>query len=208
MKFLIASLFITLFGCITSSAQVFKTGAILGLSASQVEGDGYGGYEKLGLIVGGFTNINLSEKLTTQFEIYYIKKGSKKNARPDKGDYESFHLNLNYIDVPVVIRYHYKKFIFETGLYAGALLSYKIEDQFGVREVQNYPFKKIDLGGLLGFSYLFNESFSFNIRSKASILPIRDFENQDANVGLLNKLFNRGWYNLDLNFSVRYQFGS
>ena len=43
-------------------SQVFKSGLILGLSGSQVEGDGYGGYNKLGFIAGGFTNTNLSEK--------------------------------------------------------------------------------------------------------------------------------------------------
>ena len=65
-----------LLSCLKSSAQVFKTGAIAGLCGAQVEGDGYAGYRKLGFIAGGFVNTDISEKMSAQFEIYFINKGS------------------------------------------------------------------------------------------------------------------------------------
>ncbi|MCO6499142.1 MAG: PorT family protein [Vicingus serpentipes] len=188
-------------------AQFFRTGLISGISGAQVEGDGFGGYKKLGFVVGGYAGFDLAEKWSTQFEIYYIGKGSRKNPHPDKGDYRYFKLNLNYIEIPVVLRYHYQKFRFEMGFYYGVLLNHYIEDEYGVRFTQNYPFKKGDFGGLIGVSYQLNEHFSCNLRSKNSIVPIRDFQNKDANIGILNKLFNRGWYNVDLNFTLRYHFG-
>lgn len=179
---------------------------MLGISGSQVEGDGYGGYNKLGFIVGGFTNTEFSEKVSTQLEIYYINKGSKKNPHPDEGDYDAFSLNINYIEVPISLRYHYKKFIFEGGLYASKFLSYSMSDEFGERNTGGYPFKSFDFGGFLGINYKINNNFIFNLRSKNSLIPIRDFENYDQQIGILNKLFNRGWYSLDLNFSIKYQF--
>jgi len=148
-----------------------------------------------------------SEKMSVQFEIYYINKGSFKAAHPDKGDYDKFSLNLNYIEIPVALRYNYHKFKIEAGLYYSKFLSYHLEDEFGERQVNQYPFKGYDFGGLVGLYYQLNEHFLFNFRSKNSIIPIRDFENLDQNVGILNKLFNRGWYNVDLNLSIRYQFG-
>ncbi len=208
MRIYFTLLFALLFGCYTSYAQVFKTGLVLGISGAQVEGDGYGGYNKLGFIGGGFVNTNLSEKVSTQFEIYFINKGSFDAAHPDKGDFDSFSLNLNYIEIPVTLRYKYHKFMIELGIYTGKLLSVHIEDEFGEREVNRFPFKSFDFGGLVGIYYQLNDHFIFNLRSKNSIIPIRDFQNYDQNVGILNKLFNRGWYNVDLNLSVRYQFGS
>jgi len=191
-----------------SSAQVFKVGVIGGISGAQVEGDGYGGYNKLGFIAGGLVNTNLSEKMSVQFEIYFINKGSFDAAHPDKGDYDSFSLNLNYIEIPVSLRHKYHKFMGEIGLYYAQLLSTSVSDEFGPREINRFPFRGFDFGGLIGVYYQLNDHFIFNLRSKNSIIPIRDFQNYDQNVGMLNKLFNRGWYNVDLNLSVRYQFGS
>ena len=191
----------------SSSAQVFKAGATLGLNASQIEGDGIGGYNKPGVIIGGFVNTHLSEKWSSQFEISYIGKGSRKNARPDKGDFNSLKVNLNYIEVPVSLRYHHQKFLFEVGLYYGILLNSSVENEFGAVSLGNFPFEKSDFGGLLGIQYQLNDQIAVNIRSKNSILPVRDFNNFDQNIGLFNRLFNRGWYNIELNFSVRYQFG-
>lgn len=196
--FLLSSLF--------TNAQVFNAGVMVGISGSQVEGDGYGGYNKLGFIVGGFTNTEISEKLSTQLEIYFINKGSKKIPHPDKNDFDAFDLNINYIEVPVSLRYHFNKFLFEGGLYASKFLSYSMSDEFGERNTGDYPFKSFDFGGFLGINYKINNNFIFNLRSKNSLTPIRDFENYDQQIGILNKLFNRGWYSLDLNFSIKYQF--
>ncbi|MCB9364699.1 MAG: PorT family protein [Flavobacteriales bacterium] len=205
MKVFLTFVFSLLFSFIMN-AQVFNAGVMLGISGAQVEGDGYGGYNKLGFIVGGFTNTDFSEKVSTQLEIYYINKGSKKNPHPDEGDYDAFNLNINYIEVPLSLRYHHKKFIFEGGFYASKFLSYSMSDEFGERNTGNYPFKSFDFGGFLGINYKINDNFIFNLRSKNSLVPIRDFENYDQQIGILNKLFNRGWYSLDLNFSIKYQF--
>ena len=206
MKFYLF-IIICLIGYQSADAQVFNAGVIFGISATQVEGDGYAGYDKPGLIIGGYTNTKIAKNWFAQFEIYYIGKGSKKNAKPSKGDYHSFKLNLNYIEIPLDLRFRYKKFIFETGLYYSALINYNMEDEFGKIPVVNYPIKKYDFGGFIGFSYQLNNHISFNFRSKNSLLPFRNFENYDENIGIFNKLLNRGWYNVDLNLSARYQFG-
>ena len=186
---------------------MFKTGLLIGLSGSQVEGDGIGGYNKLGFLAGGFVNTDLSEKVSTQFEIYFINKGSFDAAHPDKGDYDMFKFNVNYIEIPVALRYKHNQFMFEGGLYIAKFLSYSVEDEFGPRTINIYPIKSFDVGGFLGINYSITENLIFNLRSKNSLLPFRDFQSFDQNVGILNKLFNNGWYHLDINFSIRYQFG-
>lgn len=203
-KLLLLALFFTFYSNFYS--QVFKAGVILGLSGSQVEGDGYSGYHKLGFIVGGFTNVNISEKFSTQLEMYYINKGSQRNPNTSTGDVDAFKLNINYIEIPLALRYHYKKFMFETGLYYSKFLNYSMSDEFGELTDEPFPFKSYDFGGFFGLNYQLNEHFSCNIRSKNSLIPVRDFQNLDQQIGILNRLFNRGWYNVDLNFTIKYQF--
>ena len=206
MKFIIAIL-IVIASYINCSAQAFKAGAIAGITGAQIEGDGYGGYNKLGFIGGGFVNTSLSEKLAAQFEIYFINKGSFDAAHPDRGDFDKLSININYIEVPVVLRYKYEKLNFEIGLYIAKLIGNPhLENQNGEIFITRYPFKSFDFGGLIGVSYQINKKFSCNLRSKNSIIPIRDFENSDQQIGIFNQLFSRGWYNVDLNFTVRYHF--
>ena len=191
------------------SGQTFNAGLLGGLSGSQIEGDGYGGYNKLGFIAGGFTNFELNEKWSTQFEIYYINKGSFKAAKPSKGIYNKFYLNMNYIEIPIAFRYKYNKFMFEVGPYLAKYLSFKFEDEFGERKQPfvNYPIKSFDIGGFVGINYNITDKLIFNLRSKNSLIPFRDFQSFDQNIGILNKLFNNGWYHVDINFTIRYQFG-
>jgi len=75
-----------LFLAVNGFSQTFKSGLLFGVSAAQVEGDGYGGYNKAGVILGGFTNTEFSKKISLQFEIAYIGKGARKVPKPDKGD--------------------------------------------------------------------------------------------------------------------------
>ncbi len=198
-----------LFLGLTVSAQVFKVGLMGGLSGAQIEGDGYAGYKKLGFIAGGFVNTDLSEIWSVQLEMYFINKGSFKGARPDKGDYTKFSLNLNYIEVPIALQYKYNQFKFEIGPYLAKFLSAKFEDEFGERKnpFGNYPIRSFDLGGFVGINFSLTEKLIFNLRSKNSLVPFRDFQTQDQTIGILNKLFNSGWYNVDINFTIRYQFG-
>ena len=76
------------------SGQTFKAGLLAGLSGSQIEGDGYGGYNKLGFIAGGFSNVDLNEKWSTQIEIYFINKGSFKEMLSSKGKSENIIKNF------------------------------------------------------------------------------------------------------------------
>ncbi|HCQ30743.1 MAG TPA: hypothetical protein DIU39_10680 [Flavobacteriales bacterium] len=206
MKNKIVIIFVVLFS-FSGLSQQFKPGLIAGINGSQVEGDGYAGYNKAGFVLGGMMRTRLKNFLSAQFEILYIGKGSKKIARPDKGDYDYFLLHLNYIEIPVGLVAKYKTFDFDLGLYYSRRIGkYKLENIFGPVPTYSYPVKKDDFGGYLGISYFFHSNMSFTVRSENSIIPFRKFVNYDQQIGIFNKLFNLGWYNLSLNFTFRYYF--
>ena len=182
------------------NAQSFKGGLTAGLSASQFDGDTYSGYNRAGLIAGGFVGLKISEKITGQMEMKFIQKGSHKSPNPDIGDYKTYNLRLNYIEVPFVLKYKYKdKLIFESGLGFGYLYDYKEGDEYGLHS--DIPFHKFELSYHLGGYYQLLERLSVNVRYSYSLLPVRQ------NIPGENRfLFSRGQFNNVIGFSFYYQF--
>ena len=110
MKMFVFSIcFICLLFTADAQEQRFFVGAKFGFSSSQVSGDELAGYNKAGLIGGLQCAMKFSKKWTLQFEMLFIQKGSKYRARPELGDPNYYRLQLNYMEVPVLFQYHYKK---------------------------------------------------------------------------------------------------
>lgn len=198
-------------------AQQFKAGLLGGISTSQVDGDTYAGYNKAGFLAGGFVTKKFSaeSKWSASFEIMYIQKGSRKVPHPDKGDYADYSLNLNYAEVPILLKYnfsmgdtsndHRMKFALEGGLAIGALVYSKEADAFGPVS-GGTPFQKTDYAVLLGLNYFLAEHIGFDVRTEYSIIPVRKGGTSSYYQNWTYKIFKPGYYNNLLVFSLRYQF--
>ncbi len=176
---------------VSLQAQKFKAGLILGISATQISGDDLGGFDKAGLVAGGMVSTNISEKFDLAMEITYFQKGSRKNPKPEKEDYTSYLLKINYFEVPVLFQWLYsKRFTFEAGPTFGALLSEKEEDELGEKQYDPpRPFNKFELGITGGMRVHFAQKFSSVFRLSSSVLPVRDHlsgETYRANLGQYN----------------------
>lgn len=183
----------------------FRGGAILGISASQVHGDTYSGFDKAGLNVGGFVMYELAERWDAKMEMVYTQKGSRKNPRPDQGDYDMYLLRLNYIEIPLLIRWHFGKFSLESGASLAALISDHEENQFGV--VNNpVPTERTDLAFLLGINFNITEKLYINLRNSNSLLPVKKFAQPLYYPSRLQNLFNKGMYNNVMILAAHYEF--
>jgi len=187
----------------TTYAQGFKAGVLAGINASQVSGDSYSGFDKAGLLLGLYSNFDVSEKVKLQFEINYSQKGSRKNPKTSEGDHESFLLRLNYIEIPLMARFQHKSFSFEGGAYYGRLVKEYMEDEDGAHPIpeQFNQFKENDIGVLVGINYNFTEHIIMNWRFSNSIIPIREYDSGESYL-----YFNRGAYHTYLSFNLRYTF--
>ncbi len=198
-------------------AQQFKAGLLGGIVTSQVDGDTYAGYDKAGFLAGGFVSRKPSEesRWTALFEITYIQKGSRKNPRPDKGLYTSYKLNLNYAEVPVLIRYDFgipdsseggrMGFSLEAGIAVGALVGSYEEDSYGASP-PGTPFEKADFSSILGLNYHVSKHIAFNARTEYSIVPVRKGAIAQYHQNWTYKILKPGYYNNLVTFSFRYQF--
>ncbi|KAA3650750.1 MAG: PorT family protein [Bacteroidetes bacterium] len=183
-------------------AQSFNIGALAGINASQISGDNYSGFNKAGILLGMYSNTDVSEKINLQFEINYSQKGSRKNPDTENGDTEFFLLRLNYMEVPIMIRWKLNRLKLEAGVYYSRLISEHIEDEIGVFSIPENlnQFKNNDLGGLVGLNYHLSDHIIMNWRYSNSFIPVRDFDSGAS------FRFNSGMFHSYLSFNIRYEF--
>jgi hypothetical protein len=191
-----------------SFAQRFNGGILLGMNASQVDGDTYAGYNKFGLMGGAFVYTPLSKKFDMQLEIKYMGKGAnKKTTEQSPSKYRS---NLNYIEIPVLLRLNTKiKIGWEGGLGFGYLFAYSEEDEYGkLPSDQSSSFKPFELSSLIGATYQISQKFQINLRYSYSILSIVKKIVDDPNNTYINYRSGRGVYNNLFSLGIYYNIGS
>lgn len=176
------------------------------MTACQIHGDTYNGYHKIGLVGGFFVSAELSEKTSADLGIIFIQKGSRKNINPDKNDYSYYYLNLNYVEVPFVLRYKINKYYVTGGASFGYLISHYEESNSGVN-VGFLPFEKYEYSFNVGLGRKLGERWDVEVRSNNSFKTIRKFQipvNYYINNWVARK-FNKGYYNniLEIIFSYR-----
>ncbi len=172
-RLLLTLLTITAF-TFTSVSQEFNGGAYIGIVGSEVDGDILGGLNKVGLNGGFYTNLQMAEKFYLQFELAYVQKGSQKNADHEAGDYDSFKIKTDYIEVPVLVQFKPVEWLrFEMGPSIAFLVNGK-EFINGNENMPAVEFKTLVYNAIVGANFEFIRNLSLNIRFNTSINSIRD----------------------------------
>jgi hypothetical protein len=202
--FLIAGIF---GGIFSANAQVFHGGFLAGFTATQVDGDTYGGYNKAGFQGGVFVNARLSDLFNAQFEIKYTGKGAKKPV--SSTDPDVYTLTLHYIDLPLLASVKVKQIgSVELGLVPAYLFSAQGEDNGG-KFPSDYlvEFKKFDISSLIGININLFPKLWLNLRYTYSLTSIRPGEYPDGYYTWFGKLFGQktGQYNNCLMAGIYYQ---
>ena len=166
-----------------SVAQVFNASLSAGFVTSQVDGDTYGGYHKIGLSGAAFISVPLRGKFTLFSGIEYLQKGSRKPSNPEAGDYETREIALHYVEIPLGISWQIRRKIsLEAGVSIGYLISGKIKENGETVPTNFYQFKAFDYQLAGGVSYRFSSRFSFRGKFAYSLLPIFEAPQQFNNL--------------------------
>ncbi len=197
-------LFIFLFlSAITVHAQSFHAGMQLGMTGTQVTGDQLSGFHKAGIFGGVFVNHRMGKLGDFQMELNFIQKGSRKNARPDQGDYLQYLMRLNYVALPVMYKFKIKDpLTIEVGVEFAYLINSKEFD--GTSEIDPYyakDFRDFDFSGFAGLGIDFWTNFRFVFRYSYSIIPITFPPSSNSYT-----FYTSGHYNEVLIASIQYNF--
>lgn len=178
-------------------AQDFKAGLILGLNASQIDGDGFGGFDKTGFKFGGFVKRHITDEWAFQLELLFNQRGSQ--AKTQDGENPAYLYELNYLDLPVMAQYHFLDELYaEAGVEFGYLFSADEERDFIPLDAADRT-ETIAMNFALGAAYNFYENFSAHFRYSNSIIPVRG-----SSLNVENS--NKGQTSSVISFGISYQF--
>ncbi|MBN2776279.1 MAG: PorT family protein [Bacteroidales bacterium] len=216
MKIIFAIIFSTLFSTLLF-AQSFSGGLIAGTTISQVDGDNYGGYHKISPLAGVFVRNTFNDSWGMYAGIEYKRKGSKEVQKNDAGYVVHFYaMHLDYIEVPVLATHNIKKigipglfsysfdndFLFNFGLSYSYLIKGTEDDGTGIIPEEGRPFRKYEIAQHVGLDYNLSENWiaSWRFSYTFIMLPIREFPGGQV------YWFNRGQYNHNMSFAIKYEF--
>ena len=178
--------------------SIFIPYAFGGVTSSQVSGDNLSGFDQVGFNVGIGTELQTNDTWKPRLELFFNQLGSRKNSRPDEGDFDSYLLRLNYIQLALSMSYVRGSTGIELGLSPAYLLSFKEEDENGTVRGLGREFEDYDVSGLFGIRYAFSPRWELSTRLQQSIIPVRD------HTGSSTFRLNQGQYNTAIQFSLRF----
>jgi hypothetical protein len=162
-----------------SDDRTFYGGVVVGGNFSQVDGDNFAGYHKVGFNGGFISYVKLGENLAASMEILYSQKGSKAglNQVPKVGNDQTtligkYSINLHYAEVPIIFNYFDKH---RSNFGAGVSYSRLV----GSKEVVNniiesqFPFRKSDYNLLLNGNVNVWKGLFVNLRFAYSVRSLR-----------------------------------
>jgi hypothetical protein len=188
----------------TANNQRFAMGIKLGPMASQMSGDGLGGFDKFGAVVGATVKAKINERNHFSVGIEYNSKGSR--APIDTINHNTFAFRLHYIQIPLQWQLDWNNRLrIHTGLYAAYLANQSVMTNGFSRQMSEAsygpPFDPWDIGATFGIAFKFTEQSSFLIEYGQSVLPIRPNPSQANQFSY----YERGNYNSTLALSlIRY----
>jgi len=170
--------------------RTFYGGLLAGANFTQVDGDSYAGYHKVGLNFGGIMYANLADHVAASIEILFSQKGSRGHKVQESGQkgvfIQKYNINLNYAEIPIQINYFDKRRShFGAGLSYSQLISSKetIQTSIGNVGTDSLKFRKADLNFILGGNLHLVKGLFLNLRFQYSLFPIRTKDNINLNYG-------------------------
>ena len=200
-------LFIAVISAQTGYGQRIMGAAIVGLNATQVDGDEVYGYKNFGLNAGLSAIVPFNNKWSVSIENIYSEKGAHQRVKFLDSLDGSYDLKLNYLEVPVMLHFTDKDIVtFGAGMSWGRLV--KVWEQRNGYEMtattlESGIYRSSDLNFLLDVRFRVFERLRFNARYAYSIRPVATREIIDSKTGRPNI---RDQYNGLFSFRLIYVF--
>ena len=163
--------------------KIFEGRIIFGTNFTQVDGDTYAGYHKVGLNAGGMVYVHFTPSFGTSLELLYSQKGVRGGEIRESytlGTYiDKYSLNLNYAEADLMLHYDSYVMDYEAGISYSRLISSKEWAQADVPIYFNpalYYFNDYDLEYVMGLSIRVLKRWRLNMRYQYSIKTIRPQE--------------------------------
>lgn len=172
------------------SAQKFAAHIDVGFNVSQIDGDLFAGYNKIGLHGGVGVSYDINNEWSIETGLFYDGLGSQKelqlgNTAPE----EQQKIKLTYVSVPLSAQYRLSSIPLSlgTGLQVSYLIESKIQDRTDDAILEF--FNKTDFSIFVTASYRWSDRWSCSLKANEAISLI--FNNDKVSSLNSNSLRNR-----------------
>lgn len=159
----------------------FFGGLVAGANFSQIDGDNYKGFDKVGLNLGAVVYTFINSEVAASMEILYTERGSYGKDVTDLGikgiAVSNYRINLRYAEVPVMLHYFFKS---KTHIGAGASFARLVSSKESGTTMPDqkfdqslYPFKKYAVDFILDGNIRIWKGLYVNPRFQYSIISVR-----------------------------------
>ena len=178
--------------------QEFNAGVFGGANVSQVSGDTYSGFNKLGFNAGVFVNRLIDNNFYWQAEIKYGTRGVYQG--PTDNNQSLYKSSYHILELPLSVNYLFDgKFQVEVGTSPEVLITTLFWDENGQMDKSTYPDnRRFGLSVFAGLAYWFNEKVMAGLRYTNSAVPFRDPEEW-------NNAQYRGYFHNVISLSLAYK---
>ena len=186
-------------GSVSLDGQALNAGIFAGVNASQVAGDSYSGFNKLGLNAGFFVNQLLEYDIYWQAELRYSSRGVYQG--PTDNSQTLYKSGYYILEIPLSVHYLYdEKIMIELGISPEVLLGTRMWDEYGLMDPSSYPEnRRFGLSVFGGIGFWFNDKIMAGLRYTTSAIPFRD-------PAEWNNAQYRGYFHNVFSLSVNYRF--
>lgn len=147
----------------------WRFGLMGGVNATSLIG-GNAGFQKIGIAAGLVAQKPLSEHSGFEMNLLFFQKGLRSLPNPEDGDFTSYKLALNYLDLPLLYIYRLSKFEIEIGPSLGILLSQK-EEVFEGPPPPSRDFNTLEVALNAGMRWHPADNFVLGLRYHVAALP-------------------------------------
>jgi hypothetical protein len=184
----------------------FSFGLRAGLNIAQIFGSGSQVFNHFGFSGGVKFGYRFHKNFSFDPEFLYNMKGAARYPNVEKGDYYSFSVDLDYLEIPMLFNFYFgkrKNFSVEFGPSVGFLVRQKAYENQSAINSTNTGFNIYDISLAVGFNYYMPKGFGLNFRFMNSVAPIQPTYGtlpwgvSSISIGQLNSV---------INFSLFYKF--
>jgi len=161
-------LFLLIFISLSVNAQLFEGGVDFGLSAAQIDGDSYGGFNHMGVSALFYAQLNLGGQTSLTSGVSYVQKGAHSKVKQDY-----FSTNLHYTEIPVLFNYKpWNKISFSVGPTIGYLIRGRYVTSYIIQEEDELNLKKMDLSYYFSINYDLSNRTTLKFVNNYSLLSV------------------------------------
>jgi len=169
------TIFLSILFLKTEAQNDFSGGLLLGISASQIDGDNQYKYKKPGLILGAYVSRPLTKHGSLKIETYYIGKGAVLNEDyPDGTTVQVFNTSLHYVEMPFLFNLQvHSKIDIALGMAPSYLFYDKLTSYKAAVDKSSYSLKTFDFQPIGEVDFYLTDNIMTSLRFSYSMFNIR-----------------------------------